>query len=263
MEQFRTTSELPSPEPVSAELVEPRPWGPWATLGWGLLAAVVWFSVQMAIVVVFVAVAFARDPKQDMEALSIELEHNGLLLSVATLLAAPAALAMCAGAAWLRRYPVLEYLAVVRFSGRDLAIALLCLALFIPVSDGLMYLSGRPIVPEFMVDAWHTAGFLPLLVVALVVAAPLGEELFFRGFLFRGWSQSRLGPLGAILITSLLWAVIHLQYDWFEVSHIVAAGFLLGWLRWRSGSALLTVIVHGLMNLVATLEAAVQIELLG
>ena len=254
--------ESPS-EPVLAELVEPQPWGPWATLGWGLLAAGVWFAVQTAIAAVFVVVALARDPKQDIEALGVELERNGLLIALATLLAAPAALVVCAAAAWLRRYPALEYLAVKRFSGRDLAIALGCLALFIPVSDGLMYLSGRPLVPEFMVDAWHTAGFLPLLILALVVAAPLGEELFFRGFLYRGWSQSRLGPVGAILITSLLWAVIHLQYDWFEVSHIVAAGFLLGWLRWRSGSALLTIVVHGLMNLLATIEAAVKIELLG
>ncbi len=162
----------------------------------------------------------------------------------------------------VRRYPLLEYLAVRRPSRNDLALGIGTLAVFIPVSDSLMYLSGRPIVPEFMVDAWQTAGFLPLLILALVVAAPVGEELFFRGFLFRGWAESRLGPAGAIVLTSVLWAVIHLQYDWFQISHIIAGGLLLGWLRYRSDSTLLTILLHGLMNLVATIEAAVQVELL-
>jgi len=41
----------------------------------------------------------------------------------------------------------------------------------------------------------------------------LFEELFFRGFLFRGLSSSFMGPVGAVLVTSALWALIHTQYD--------------------------------------------------
>lgn len=113
-----------------------------------------------------------------------------------------------------------------------------------------------------MVSTWQTAGFLPLLILAVVFAAPVGEELFFRGFLFRGWSESRLGWRGATLLTAVLWAVIHIQYDWFCVTHIIVGGLMLGWLRYRSGSALLTILLHALMNFIATLEAAVKVELL-
>lgn len=255
----------PPQVPVAAvgESPTPRkPWGFWATLGWAALAAVVWLAMQTGIGIVFFIVSMVRDSQQDAEAVGESLQHNGLLLALATLLANPVAIGVCGLAIWVRGIPLRDYFALTRFSRRDLLLGLGCLALFIPLSDGLMLLTDRPVVPEFMEDAWHTAGFLPLLFLALVVGAPLGEELFFRGFLFRGWSASRIGPVGATLLTSVLWSVIHLQYDWFQISHIVASGLLLGWLRWRSGSVWLTILLHALMNLVATIEAAVKIELL-
>jgi membrane protease YdiL (CAAX protease family) len=245
---------------IVAELAPMRPWGPWATLGWGLLVAAAFIGVQTGIFIAFVVVEGVRDSAQDMESVVKNLEYNGLLLAIATLLSTPAALAICALVVSVRRYPLLEYLAVQPFGRRDLAIGLGCLAVFIPASDGLTYLSGRPIVHESMLAAWQTAGLLPLLILAVVVAAPLGEELFFRGFLFRGWSESRLGPVGATLLISVIWAAIHLQYDWFHMSHIVAVGVLFGWLRYRSGSVLLPMLLHALMNLVATIQTAVKAE---
>lgn len=252
----------PPLEPILAEQVMPRPWGPWATLGWGLLVAVAWLMTGTLIGIVIGIAAVAQNPKQDFDALASKLESNGLVIATATLLSVPVALVVCALAAFVRGYPVLKYLGATSFRGRDFWLGLAALAIFIPVSDGLMYLSGWPIVPDFMLDAYQTAGFLPLLVVALVVAAPVGEELFFRGFLYRGWAASRIGPAGTILITSVLWATIHLQYDWFQISHVFVAGLLLGWLRWRSGSTMLTIVIHGLMNLVATIETAIKVELL-
>ena len=42
---------------------------------------------------------------------------------------------------------------------------------------------------------------------------PVFEELFFRGFLLEGFRRTFLGTTGAVVLTSLLWAVIHTQYD--------------------------------------------------
>jgi membrane protease YdiL (CAAX protease family) len=249
-------------EPIFEERVVSCPWGPWATLGWGLVIAAAWFAVQVMIGIAIVVVAAVQDPKQDFEALAARMETNGLVIAVATLLSTPVVLGVCALAAFLRGQPALAYLGVTSFRARDLWIGLGVLAVFIPLSDGLMYLTGRPIVPEFMIDAYQTAGFLPVLMVALILAAPIGEELFFRGFLYRGWAASHLGPFGATLITAGIWAAIHLQYDSFQMSHIFAAGLLFGWLRWLSGSAALTIVLHGVMNLVATIEAAIVVELL-
>jgi membrane protease YdiL (CAAX protease family) len=84
---------------------------------------------------------------------------------------------------------------------------------FAGASDGLTYLSGRPIVPEFMTQAYRSAYCVPLLWATLLVAAPLLEESLFRGFMIRGIRYSRLGAVGAVLITSAGWSILHTQYD--------------------------------------------------
>ena len=57
-------------------------------------------------------------------------------------------------------------------------------------------MSGRAIVPPFVIDAYRSArdsGTIWLLVIALVIAAPLTEEIVFRGFMYRGLAASRVG----------------------------------------------------------------------
>ncbi len=101
------------------------------------------------------------------------------------------------------------------------------------------HLTGHDIVPAAVVDAYKTSrasGHILTLGFALVVIAPPMEELLFRGFLFRGYAASRLGVTGAILLTSVIWASMHIQYDAFYIVQIVVLGCVfLGGLRWRSG----------------------------
>jgi membrane protease YdiL (CAAX protease family) len=66
----------------------------------------------------------------------------------------------------------------------------------------------------------------------------------FRGFLYRGWARSPRAVLPAVVITSTLWAAGHVQYDWFVIPQIFLSGLLLGWVRWRSGSTMLTFAMH-------------------
>ena len=73
---------------------------------------------------------------------------------------------------------------------------------------------GREMTPGFMGDVLKSAqadGAVWLLVIAFFVAAPMWEEIFARGFLFRGWSESRLGS-PAPSLSSLVWTSMHLQY---------------------------------------------------
>ena len=97
-------------------------------------------------------------------------------------------------------------------------------------------------------------GALWLLVIAFCVAAPMWEEIFARGFLYRGWSESRLGVTGAIFLSSLAWTSLHLQYDWFFFGEVFSIGLLLGYLRYRTGSTWLTIVLHGINNLAATIQ---------
>ena len=97
-------------------------------------------------------------------------------------------------------------------------------------------------------------GALWLLVLAFCVAAPMWEEFFARGFLYRGWSESFLRVPGAIVLSSLVWTALHLQYDWFFFAEMFSIGVLLGYIRYRSNSTWLTVVLHGLNNLAATIQ---------
>ena len=82
--------------------------------------------------------------------------------------------------------------------------------------DVLSRATGREVEPGFMGDVLKSAradGALWLLVIAFCVAAPISEEFFARGFLYRGWSEivSR-GPPAPSCLSSLVWTALHLQY---------------------------------------------------
>ena len=107
-----------------------------------------------------------------------------------------------------------------------------------------------------MASAYETARSLPILWVAIVLAAPLMEEAFFRGFLFQGMQQSRIGPAGATLITSVLWAGTHVQYDAYDIGTIFVLGLVLGAARWRTGSIYTPTLMHLINNALAMANAA-------
>jgi uncharacterized protein len=83
------------------------------------------------------------------------------------------------------------------------------------------------------------------------------EELLVRGFLLRGWAASRLGPAGAILLTSAIWTAAHTQYDALFLIDIFSIGLLLGWIRQRSGSTLATIFLHATQNTAALIQVAI------
>jgi membrane protease YdiL (CAAX protease family) len=86
-------------------------------------------------------------------------------------------------------------------------------------------------------------------VAALVVAAPLLEELVFRGYAFSGLI-GRTGPWGAILFPALIFTACHIQYGPAGLAYILAIGILLGTLRWQTGSVYPGIAVHMANNLV-------------
>ena len=66
-------------------------------------------------------------------------------------------------------------------------------------------------------DMLHSDAFWLMLTV-IGIGAPLSEELLFRGFLFSGLAKSKLGLLGAGVLTSLLWTLLHLGYSIFGLT---------------------------------------------
>jgi uncharacterized protein len=230
-----------------------RPWGPWATLGWTLLCAIMLFAVQVAVLLILTAVRIARGAEVKFD----ELASSGDVVSIGTLASTVSIVGSVALLICWRRYPIRDYLAIHRPTTRSAAIAFMSLVVMLVTSDLISYLLARPLVPDVMVKLYRMA-WLPGLLVALVVLAPIAEETLFRGFLYKGIADSRAGPIVAIITSAVGWATLHFQYDWYGVVTIAVMGLFLGIVRHKTGSLYLTMVLHAIANSVATLEIVIQ-----
>jgi uncharacterized protein len=116
--------------------------------------------------------------------------------------------------------------------------------------------------PNLNVSAY--AGMSPTFTTFLLVLAresiyvALGEEIFFRGWL-GGWLVRRFGFAAGNMVQAICFLLPHLLLLTISVAlwplTIVqfVAGWLLGWLRHRSGSILPGWLVHSLTNALAAL----------
>jgi membrane protease YdiL (CAAX protease family) len=235
----------------------PSQWGLWATIAWGVVIAIFFTIVQSVVTIVGIA---AGDPLPDdvSEEQIVEAASSGTIIALATVATAILGTALIAGIVKLKRGAVLgDYLALRPVPIRSLLMWLAILVVYVAIADTLTSFIDRDVVPEFMRDAYASANPMWLLWIALVVGAPLFEETFFRGFLFKGLASSRLGVTGAIVITAAAWALIHLQYEAYEMAVIFVMGLLLGLARARTGSLFVPLAAHGLANLIATVETAI------
>ena len=91
---------------------------------------------------------------------------------------------------------------------------------------------------------------LPLLFLTVAVLAPCFEELMFRGFLLpwmnHQWKNLHGGTLLALLATSLLFGLIHLQPT--ALPTLSTLGIVLGLAVLRTGNLLTSILMHGLWN---------------
>ena len=229
----------------------PSPWGFWATVGLSVLVLLV-FGIISAVVAIAVAVAEAGAGFGEF---LIANATNGFIAFLGLSLAAP----LCVGLVlWFIKLKatlsVEAYLGLVPVRVKSLAVWFGLLALLLIGSDLLTLALDRPIAPEVMVELYRTSRFAALAWFAVIVAAPVFEEVLFRGFMFRGIQASALGNRGAIVISAAVWAVIHIQYDAYLIATIFVLGILFGAARAVTGSLYPAIALHAVTNLIATVE---------
>jgi membrane protease YdiL (CAAX protease family) len=97
------------------------------------------------------------------------------------------------------------------------------------------------------------AGALPItwLLVLLCVVVPIGEEIFFRGFVYGGL-RARWGAPLALLVSSAFFAAVHLQVV--HAFPIFLLGIVFAVVYHRTGSLVPAMVAHGLNNLIAVLS---------
>lgn len=234
----------------------------------GLKAAVPYVATLAWAVVAFVLAQFAALAvllwyRHGSLGSILAAPYDGAVVTLSVLVLNPVSVAVLWLAARLRSADPAQYLGLVRPRLGTASIGAIGILVIIAATDALLFVGGRAIVSQFQVVAYTSAaaeGWLPLMWFATIIIAPAGEEIMFRGYLFRGWVHSRRGAWIAIPLISLLWMALHVQYDWTGMAEILAAGLFLGWMRWRSGSTLLTFLLHALFNLEGMLETMAQVK---
>jgi membrane protease YdiL (CAAX protease family) len=230
-------------------------WGPWATLAWSIPIIVIMIVSQT--LGAFAYLRWWRFAHPEAPISLEDLSSNGAVLAFSLAVSAPIVLGALAFVVRLSRIPLADYLALKWPRLRDVGTGIVLLVLVLIGAGILAGITGQQ-PPAFIADTFETAraaGMLPLLLVSFVFLGPLQEEALFRGFLFRGFAPS-LGVWPTVVITAALWAITHVQYQWFFMGEIFALGLAFGWLRARSGSLLLTLGLHMAINAIALVEAA-------
>jgi membrane protease YdiL (CAAX protease family) len=235
-------------------IIRVKSWGRWATLGLGLTAMLVGQMAGLMAVVWWHGISLAQ---------ITNLASDGIVATLIICISTPVQVFLLVLMSTRRGSNAADYLGLTLPDGRDVVSGIISVVIFIALADGISWLLGRDIVTPFQLDLYRTAsrvGWLPWLLLTVVVVAPIGEEILFRGFLFRGWHRSRRDLWLAIVVTALLWALVHLQYDYYYMGQVFVYGLVLGWFRWLASSTILTIFLHGLINLEGMLETFIAIH---
>jgi len=91
-------------------------------------------------------------------------------------------------------------------------------------------------------------------ILVVAVAAPIGEEMFFRGFVFN-LLRHRTSFTSAVWLSAALFAVLHASVKNFLP--ILVIGVLLARLYARTGSLWSSVVMHGTFNFLSAMAAII------
>lgn len=143
---------------------------------------------------------------------------------------------------------------------KDIITTLVSMGIFMAVSEFILFISNSS--PMDFLDGLITDESLPLLMFAIVVVAPIYEELVFRGLIFGGLlhrhraEQTPIRLVGftiakstltASLISSLLFTLVHLQYDLLGMMIIFAMALLFCYIRVKYG-LVMAILMHMVNN---------------
>lgn len=232
--------QLPTTPPLLPP-VEKSPWNAWWTLLWAVVLLAIWQTVMT--IGLFIA------------ALHSEIGIDGDVIG----LTAFATLFFVCPACWLigqvrPGYSGFGYLGNDRTKWWHWpawgAATIGCSVIFTLIAPSL----GIDGPDDSVIQMARTTNVPLFLYLGVGIGAPLVEEFIFRGALWRGWRLSRLGLWGTLLITSFLWAILHVQYPAAIIAYIFCLGLLLGFAREKSGNLWIPVWMHALNNGLATIE---------
>ncbi len=227
-------------------------WGFWATIGFGLLIFITFSLIQAILLIGYGIYLQDWELDSDFAASLNTLVFNGDAIAIAEI---PSALIGTALVLLFASIPkvisVKEYLKIHIPPLTTILKWLGIMVLVILLMEGSNNLLDRE-TPEFMGEVYGNTNNFIILWIAVIIGAPLFEEFLFRGFIFESLKQSALGLVGATLITASSWAIIHLQYGWYEIFTIFLIGIVFAVAKHKTNSIYIPIFMHILMNLTAS-----------
>jgi CAAX protease family protein len=230
-------------------------WGAWATLGFSVLIYVIIIILNIIIILYFL---FSTSYSLDITVITNLINRfitDGQILAFTTFVNAFAGILLVYLIIKLRKgHNFKEYIGFNTFKWKTFLYLILILIFYLWFFNIASIIYNNTVTTEFVVDiyksnvSWYTVTFV------IVIVAPVFEEIIFRGFIFEGILNSKLGKIGAVLITSIIWAVIHIQYDIFGISSIFVLGIILGMTKLKTNSIIYCIGGHIFINLLASLE---------
>ncbi len=233
-----------------------------------LIAMVIGFFISQ-LIGVYIAGRLVLPNVDTLSAADIILagSADGTVVSLSILISGAILLALSGLLIKIRGGQVRRYLQIKTFKLMTALKLSGLLLLFMIASQLLTYVLDKdPMV--FITPLYESVSSIWLFVLAIVIVAPLYEEVIFRGLLWSALAEqfntvqlraattasvtlSTKSAIAASLVTSLIFATIHLQYGLYEISTLVVLALIFCYARIKSGSLLLPIMLHIVNNGVA------------
>ena len=113
--------------------------------------------------------------------------------------------------------------------------------------------------PEDYSDILLDEIWLAVSFIALVLWTPFTEELFFRGFIYQGFSQT-FGDSKAILLSAGIFSLFHILAGPGVLIPIFVSGLALAFLYHKTGSLWPCIIVHSIQNSFAVIASVINVD---
>jgi membrane protease YdiL (CAAX protease family) len=238
----------------------PQHWGFWGTVGFGFLVFTVFGILQSIILIGYgmyregIDFSSGKLDESQLKTIIEKFAYDGDLISLAEIPSAIIGVGLILLFASMKKpFPIKNYLQL-RLPESPVKTLLKWIGIMILVfiiMEGVNIFLERE-NPEFMTKVYSSTTNKVMLWIAVGVAAPFFEEFLFRGFLLEGLRYTRMGVVGAILLTSASWAIIHMQYGWFEIISIFFIGIILAIAQLKTKSLYVPIAMHMFMNLSAS-----------
>ncbi len=241
-------------------------WGIWSTVGFTFLIIIVFSLIQSLFLFGYIFLeegevltkSLFSESSNTLNNFLLKYSYDGDAISFAEIPAAFLGIGLVLLFIIIRKQlTIKEYLGLYRPRIRPFLafMGLMIIAMIIMEMVAAMF---EIETPEFMTKVYSSTENLPLLWIAVGIAAPFFEEILFRGFLLEGLRRSFMGTTGAILFSSASWALIHMQYGLFEIVSIFLIGILLSIAKLKTNSLYVPIAMHMLMNMAANVSMALS-----